>query len=196
LAAALVSAWSAELLPPTALGGARGAEAAEGPLLADERRNVIITGCNSGIGLNGAAKLAALGYNVTLACRTMAKAEGAKAEIEAVLAANGKAASAGTLTAAECDLGVLASVRSFASAWNATGAPLDVLVCNAGVQVGAPNMLWVCVSLVESQETPSRMPTSEAAVGGAGGSFQATTTYAVQTTALRSRCVSNAVQLR
>ena len=146
LAAALVAAWSPELLPPTASGRTRGAaeaaEAADGPPPAGERRNVIITGSNSGIGLNGAAKLAALGYNVTLACRTMAKAEGAKAEIEATLAANGKAAGAGTLTAAECDLGVLASVRSFAAAWSATGAPLDVLVCNAGLQVGATYVVY------------------------------------------------------
>lgn len=107
-------------------------------MASEKRRNVIITGCNSGIGLNGATKLAALGYNVTLACRTLAKAQGAKAEIEATLAARGAAVSAGagTLTAAECDLGSLASVRAFAAGW---AGPLDVLVCNAGLQYSGDN---------------------------------------------------------
>lgn len=43
------------------------------------------------------------------------------------------------MTAAECDLADLSSVRGFASAWLASGAPLDVLVCNGGLQYSGDN---------------------------------------------------------
>ena len=95
------------------------------------KKNVIITGSNSGIGYDAAAKLAARGYSVTLACRTLAKAEDAKRRI----LENAAASPAGLdLVPAECDLADLASVRRFAASWHASGAPLDVLVLNAGVQ--------------------------------------------------------------
>jgi len=107
------------------------------PALAEggEPRNIVITGSNSGIGFNGAKKLAAQGNHVTLACRTLAKAEAAKEAIERELGEQLK----GSVTAAECDLADLSSVRGFASAWLASGAPLDVLVCNGGLQYSGDN---------------------------------------------------------
>lgn len=99
------------------------------------KKNVVITGSNSGIGYNAAAKLAARGYSVTLACRTQAKAADAKRRIEEELGPNLR----GDLIPAECDLANLASVRRFAASWHATGKPLDVLVLNAGVQYSGDN---------------------------------------------------------
>ena len=40
-------------------------------------RNVLVTGANSGVGLNGASRLLAAGHHVTLLCRNQAKADGA-----------------------------------------------------------------------------------------------------------------------
>ena len=40
-------------------------------------RNVLVTGANSGVGLNGASRLLAAGHHVTLLCRNHAKADGA-----------------------------------------------------------------------------------------------------------------------
>eukprot|EP00242_Pyramimonas_sp_CCMP2087_P018319 CAMPEP_0198200750 /NCGR_PEP_ID=MMETSP1445-20131203/3701_1 /TAXON_ID=36898 /ORGANISM="Pyramimonas sp., Strain CCMP2087" /LENGTH=431 /DNA_ID=CAMNT_0043870895 /DNA_START=74 /DNA_END=1369 /DNA_ORIENTATION=+ len=99
--------------------------------LTSSPKNIIITGSNSGIGLSGALRLAAEGNNVFLACRTLAKAQSAKAEIETELAKQGRT---GQITPLECDMASLASVRQFAADWKASGVPIDVLVCNAGVQ--------------------------------------------------------------
>jgi protochlorophyllide reductase len=101
-----------------------------------DRKSVVVTGSNSGIGLDGAAKLAARGYDVTLACRTLAKAQAAKASIEATAAANGVVLT-GSLTPAECDLASLDSIRAFAASRRA--APLDALVLNAGVEFSGDN---------------------------------------------------------
>ena len=116
------------------------ANAADAPPPAPARRprkRVLVTGPNSGIGFDGACKLAALGYDVVLACRTLAKAEDAAARIRARALENGAPLS-GELIPAECDLGDLGSVRRFAA--SAAGvAPLDALVLNAGVQYSGDN---------------------------------------------------------
>ena len=98
---------------------------------------MLVTGPNSGIGFDGACKLAALGYDVVLACRTLAKAEDAAARIRARALETGAPLS-GDLIPAECDLGDLGSVRRFAES-AAGAAPLDALVLNAGVQYSGDN---------------------------------------------------------
>jgi protochlorophyllide reductase len=116
------------------------ANAADAPPPAPARRprkRVLVTGPNSGIGFDGACKLAALGYDVVLACRTLAKAEDAAARIRARALENGAPLS-GELIPAECDLGDLGSVRRFAAS-AAGAAPLDALVLNAGVQYSGDN---------------------------------------------------------
>ena len=116
------------------------ANAADAPPPAHARRprkRVLVTGPNSGIGFDGACKLAALGYDVVLACRTLAKAEDAAARIRARALENGAPLS-GELIPAECDLGDLGSVRRFAAS-AAGAAPLDALVLNAGVQYSGDN---------------------------------------------------------
>jgi protochlorophyllide reductase len=59
-----------------------------------------------------------------MACRDLAKAEEAARRL---------GIDAAQLTRLELDLGSLASVRAFASAFRATGSALDALVCNAAV---------------------------------------------------------------
>ncbi|MEP6650036.1 MAG: oxidoreductase [Lapillicoccus sp.] len=81
-------------------------------------RVFVVTGANSGIGLEAAKALARRGARVVMACRNLAKAEAVRAEV-----------GDGT-EVRELDLGSLASVRSFAEAWD---GPVDVLVNNAGV---------------------------------------------------------------
>ena len=78
-------------------------------------KRIIVTGANSGVGLEGAKILAKAGHDVVCACRNQAKADAA--------------ASATGGTAAVCDLADLSSVRSFAK----TVSNVDVLVLNAGL---------------------------------------------------------------
>jgi NAD(P)-dependent dehydrogenase (short-subunit alcohol dehydrogenase family) len=82
---------------------------------------IIVTGGNSGVGKATAAALAAAGHSVLIACRTIAKAEQAAAEM------------AGDVEVGHIDLTDLASVRTFA----ASVRTVDVLVNNAGV-MGLP----------------------------------------------------------
>lgn len=78
---------------------------------------IIVTGGNSGVGKATAAALAAAGHSVVLACRTVAKAKQAAAEM------------AGDVAVRYLDLADLASVRAFADSVDT----VDVLVNNAGV---------------------------------------------------------------
>jgi len=93
-------------------------------------RLAVVTGANSGTGKEAAARLAAAGARVVMAVRTVAKGEQARAEI---LASHPDA----QLEVRHLDLADLASVRAFADGLAADladqGAPLDLLVNNAGV---------------------------------------------------------------
>ncbi len=79
------------------------------------KKRIIVTGANSGVGLEGAKILAKAGHDVVCACRNQARADAA--------------AQACGGTAAVCDLADLSSVRSFAK----TVSNVDVLVLNAGL---------------------------------------------------------------
>jgi len=89
-------------------------------------RTFIVTGGNSGIGFVTVQQLATQGAHVILACRRPDDGERARREIMA-------ASPRGTVEVATLDLADLASVRAFASAFLARGAPLHGLVNNAGV---------------------------------------------------------------
>ncbi|HVE74418.1 MAG TPA: SDR family NAD(P)-dependent oxidoreductase [Mycobacteriales bacterium] len=82
----------------------------------------LVTGANSGIGLETARELVARGAHVLLGCRDVAKGERARADI----------AGRGTATVLEMDLSDLDSVRAAAAKVDR----LDALVCNAGVMGG------------------------------------------------------------
>ncbi len=90
-------------------------------------RTVIVTGANSGIGLEAATALAARGAEVTLAVRDLQRGSSAAQRI-------GQVAPAARVDIVRLDLADLASVRDFAAAWTqAQSEGLDVLVNNAGV---------------------------------------------------------------
>ncbi|MFH8468039.1 SDR family oxidoreductase [Streptomyces sp. NPDC017991] len=88
--------------------------------------SAVVTGANSGTGKEAARRLAEAGARVVLAVRTVAKGERARAEI---LARHPHA----QLEVRRVDLADLASVEAFADGILADGAPLDLLVNNAGV---------------------------------------------------------------
>ena len=84
----------------------------------------IITGASSGVGLWAAKSLADRGWLVIMACRDLAKADAAAAEVGI------PADSRGIL---HIDLGDQASVRRFADEFHGLGLPLDALLLNAAV---------------------------------------------------------------
>lgn len=84
-------------------------------------RTILITGCNSGIGLESMRVLALRGARLIGTARTLEKAEQACATV-----------SGSTLPLA-CELAEPESVRRCIAAVNQAGAPLDAIICNAGV---------------------------------------------------------------
>ncbi|MBX3052643.1 MAG: SDR family oxidoreductase [Caldilineaceae bacterium] len=87
---------------------------------------VVVTGANSGLGLESTKALAAKRATVVMACRNLEKAEQAKLE---VLAANPNA----KLAIMPLDNASLASVRAFAHAFKEKYDRLDILLNNAGL---------------------------------------------------------------
>ncbi len=87
---------------------------------------VIITGANSGLGLESTKAIAAKGATVVMACRNLRKAEAAKAEVFQQMP-NAR------LDLMELDNASLDSVRAFADAFKAKYDRLDLLLNNAGV---------------------------------------------------------------
>ncbi len=89
-------------------------------------RTALITGANSGIGYQAALELARHGAQVLLACRSQAKGEAAATRIR-------QQAANASVEPVLLDLASLASIRSFAADYLASGRPLDLLINNAGV---------------------------------------------------------------
>ena len=87
---------------------------------------VVITGANSGLGLESTKAFAAKGATLVMACRNLNKAEKAKAEV-LQQTPNAK------LDVMELDNASLDSVRTFAAAFKAKYDRLDILLNNAGV---------------------------------------------------------------
>lgn len=82
----------------------------------------IVTGANSGIGLEAAKKLAGAGGHVVLAVRDVTRGQVAAEQI------------IGSTQVRELDLADLASVRAFAAEWE---GPITTLVNNAGIMMVA-----------------------------------------------------------
>jgi NAD(P)-dependent dehydrogenase (short-subunit alcohol dehydrogenase family) len=97
-------------------------------------RLAVVTGANSGLGLQTARRLAAAGAEVVLATRDHAKGDTAAQAIRAE-----------TPTAAvrveQLDLASLASIEAFADRLLAAGRPIDLLVNNAGVMAAPQRRL-------------------------------------------------------
>jgi len=89
-------------------------------------RTAIVTGANSGLGLETARELARHGADVVLACRDTRKGVVALQEIES-------SAPGAKVELAELDLASLASVQAFAESLAGRGSGLDLLINNAGV---------------------------------------------------------------
>jgi WW domain-containing oxidoreductase len=104
---------------PTGFGyGSTASDVTEGVSLAG--KTILVTGCNSGLGLETMRVLASRGAHVIGAARTEAKAS------EAAATVTGKA------TGVACELSDPASVRACVEAVRSM-APLDAIVANAGI---------------------------------------------------------------
>ncbi|MDX3098440.1 SDR family NAD(P)-dependent oxidoreductase [Streptomyces sp. ME01-24h] len=98
-------------------------EVIEGVDLSGKR--VVVTGANSGIGVETARALAAAGAEVTLAVRRPDAGEQAAADLR-------RATGNDAIHVARLDVSDLESVRAFTAAWQ---GPLHVLVNNAGIMM-------------------------------------------------------------
>ena len=88
----------------------------------------IVTGANSGIGVETARALAFAGANVVLACRDLSSGEAVASHLRAELPQN-----AGRLEVDPLELADLDSVRAFKERFRVSGRSLDILINNAGV---------------------------------------------------------------
>lgn len=91
-------------------------------------RFAVISGANSGLGLEAVRALCRRGASVVMACRNADKAEAARAEVLEELPQ-------APVTVASLDLSSLESVRSFADELRADGTRIDLLINNAGVMI-------------------------------------------------------------
>jgi NAD(P)-dependent dehydrogenase (short-subunit alcohol dehydrogenase family) len=91
-----------------------------------EGRTFVVTGANSGIGLEAVRVLAARGATVVMACRNLQKAEAARAEVL-------RATPTARLSLVPLDLSDLDSVRACAARVLAEHETIDVLINNAGI---------------------------------------------------------------
>ena len=87
-------------------------------------KTVLITGANSGIGLESAKQLCASGCHVLVAARSAEKARVASEQISCY---------GGTTEPVVIDLGDLNAVRRFALSITQQGRSIDAIVCNAGI---------------------------------------------------------------
>ena len=91
-------------------------------------KRVVVTGANSGIGYYTALELGRAGADVVVACRDPGRGQEALGKLQAE-------APGATFRLESLDLADLRSVRAFADRYLASGAPLDVLINNAGLMM-------------------------------------------------------------
>src|SRR5262245_55842759 len=94
-------------------------------------RTVVVTGANSGIGLETAAALAGAGATVVLACRNLEKAAGARQLLDS-------RALAGRIEVLQLDLADQGQIAGAADEARDRFARIDGLINNAGV-LGLPH---------------------------------------------------------
>src|SRR4030088_2279163 len=91
-------------------------------------RTFVVTGANSGLGLETTRRLAARGAHVVMTARDRAKGDAAVATLKA-------AQPDASLELRLLDLADLDSVRAYAAEMVADKVPIDVLVNNAGIMM-------------------------------------------------------------
>jgi retinol dehydrogenase-12 len=96
------------------------------PVPAPDRKTAVVTGANSGIGLETARGLAREGFHVVLLCRNAERAAAAKSDIDASVPG-------ASTEVVLCDLSDMDSVRTAAKTITERLDRLDVLVNNAGL---------------------------------------------------------------
>lgn len=96
------------------------------------RKVCVVTGANSGLGLEASRQLCARGARVIMCARDPDAANAALREVAAAGAAGGLG---GAAELVKLDLASLASVRAFAQAFEAKALPCHVLMNNAGVMM-------------------------------------------------------------
>ena len=99
-------------------------------------RTFVVTGANSGLGKEAAARLAGAGAHVVLAVRTVAKGQAARDEIT-------RRHPDASLDVRALDLADLGSVRAFVAGLERDGVRPNVLVNNAGVMAVPSRMTTV-----------------------------------------------------
>ncbi|MBK9723585.1 MAG: SDR family oxidoreductase [Candidatus Lutibacillus vidarii] len=99
-------------------------------------RTFVVTGANSGLGKEAAARLAGAGAHVVMAVRTVAKGEAARDEIT-------RRHPDASLDVRALDLADLGSVRAFVAGLERDGVRPNVLVNNAGVMAVPSRMTTV-----------------------------------------------------
>lgn len=101
--------------------------AAESDLSKDlSGKTYLITGANSGVGLETTRQLIKQGAHVVMACRRVDAGEQARRSFDGL---------AGTSEVIHCDLADLASIRAFVEKFKAKHTRLDGLGCNAGAVI-------------------------------------------------------------
>jgi NAD(P)-dependent dehydrogenase (short-subunit alcohol dehydrogenase family) len=91
-------------------------------------KRILVTGVSAGLGIETARALVAHGAHVVGAARDLSKAEAATHDVQKNADENG-----GTFELIDLDLASLKSVRACADKLLELGAPLDVVIANAGV---------------------------------------------------------------
>jgi WW domain-containing oxidoreductase len=105
---------------PSGFGyGSTAADVASGLSLTG--KTILLTGCNSGLGLETLRVLTSRGARVIAAARTLEKARAACAS------------AAGSTIPVACELAEPASVRACVATVKALNVPLDGIICNAGI---------------------------------------------------------------
>ncbi len=89
---------------------------------------VLITGASAGLGALTTRTLAMHGHRVMLLVRDVGTGERVAADVRA-------SSPAADLDVRQCDLASLDSVRDFVDQLRAEAEPIDVVICNAGVQI-------------------------------------------------------------
>ena len=132
-------------------------EARPRQLVGRDRNTIVVTGANSGIGLEAARGLVALGDHVVLAVRDMAKGDAAAASLPG----------SGSTSVVELDLADLDQVAACARTLLDRHDELSAVVANAGV-MGGP-LLHTEQGFERQMAKPTTSVTPRSSGGGGGG---------------------------